>query len=306
MLYNFIKSIYNIGLIPTLIKSYKVIDNFWLSSSLRFYIFFVLNPFIKTSIKTREYRGIDENEIKKQLIGTGQSIIDYEIDEVDFNSFCTRYQSIFDNPNYQYYSSPSKSKKIIEYYLSIKFSELNNNSIVLDVASHRSVFPEIMKKNKIKTYKQDLYYKTDFDSFIIGGNAINIPMPDLSFTNIFLHDSIQHFEKKDDINFIKEAYRLLKPNGKLFLVPIYFYNKNIIFVDPKFSRKKNHTAYNYEVLFLRNYNNAFGRNFTPNNFFNRFISPFDFFDVKIYHIVNSDKFDKYGLIKYFGVWDKYK
>ena len=42
-------------------------------------------------------------------------------------------------------------------------------------------------------------------SFILGGNAVNIPMPDSSFNNIFLHDSIQHFDKDDDYKFLRSA-----------------------------------------------------------------------------------------------------
>ena len=106
-------------------------------------------------------------------------------------------------------------------------------------------------------------------SFILGGNAVNIPMPDSSFNNIFLHDSIQHFDKDDDYKFFYEAHRLLKKGGKLFIAPIYLLPQNTVFVDPKYSNNKLSFNHNFKKIYLKNYNNTFGRNFSPNDFFNR-------------------------------------
>tara|TARA_Y100000591_G_C21739625_1_gene648633 strand:- start:92 stop:1015 length:924 start_codon:yes stop_codon:yes gene_type:complete len=300
----FFNSLSKYGIKDTCNKLLNHLIKYWLDSSTRFIFFFYFNPFKKTSIKTKEYKNINQILLKNQLIETGQEVLDYNIDKDEFVNFYNSNLNIFEDVKYQYYSSPSKQKKIIEYFLSFKFSNLKTDSIILDVASHRSVFPNICSEKKIKVYKQDLYYKEDLNSRILGGNAANISMPDSTFTNIFLHDSIQHFDNNDDSNFIAEACRLLKPNGKLFLAPIYLYPNDVIFIDPKFSKVQTNFKNDYELIYLKNYNNKFGRNFNPSSFYHRFIKPFRNFDVKIYHIKNSIDFDSLGLINFFGIWTK--
>jgi len=36
-----------------------------------------------------------------------------------------------------------------------------------------------------------------------------------------LHNSLEHFEGRSDIKFFKEAQRLLRPGGKLLVVPLF-------------------------------------------------------------------------------------
>lgn len=44
-----------------------------------------------------------------------------------------------------------------------------------------------------------------------------IPFPDLSFDVIFIACVLHHIQQKDHVEFLKEAFRLLKKNGRLYL-----------------------------------------------------------------------------------------
>ena len=161
-----INSLSKYGIIITYDKILNFLIKYWLNSLPRFIIFFYLNPFKKTSIKTKEYKTINQIQLKENLIETGQEVLDFSIDKDEFHDFYNSNLEIFEDVNYQYFSSPSKKKKIIEYFLSFKFSNFNTESVILDVASHRSVFPSmcVWKKklkhtNKIFTMKKIVILK---------------------------------------------------------------------------------------------------------------------------------------------------
>ncbi|MGD2090162.1 MAG: methyltransferase domain-containing protein [Candidatus Aminicenantes bacterium] len=119
------------------------------------------------------------------------------------------------------------NKKSLQHYLSIKLLGIdkakNKRQTCLDVASSQSVFPDILtaKYAVKKAYRQDWLYKQGVHGDRIGGNATAIPLPPHSIDKISLHCSWEHFEDNSDVEFIKEAHRLLKEKGTVCIIPLY-------------------------------------------------------------------------------------
>ena len=55
----------------------------------------------------------------------------------------------------------------------------------------------------------------------IGGDAASMPIPDGFVDHLVMHCSFEHFEGDSDSRFIREASRVLKPGGRLCILPLY-------------------------------------------------------------------------------------
>jgi SAM-dependent methyltransferase len=117
----------------------------------------------------------------------------------------------------------SLTKKSLEHFLSIQYIEPRADDVIIDVGSHRSPFTEILKAlySVRCAYRQDISYPPGVHTYMIGSDAARIPLPDGSVDKAVSHCAVEHFEDDSDILFIEEAARLLKPNGLLFIIPVW-------------------------------------------------------------------------------------
>lgn len=157
----------------------------------------------------------------------------------------------------------------------------------MDVASSNSVFVDVLRKKYpgLVCYRQDLKYPSGVKNFVVGSNAENIPLGDETITKMGLHCSFEHFEGDADYGFIKEAYRLLRPGGRVCIIPLYSTEKYHILTNaemwvshwiPKF--EKGSPLYLHEPKV-----NVHGRFYNPEMFYERRVKTCPDFDVKIYH-----------------------
>ena len=75
------------------------------------------------------------------------------------------------------------------------------------------------------------------DPRLIECDAISMPFDDESISKIALHCAYEMFENDADINLIKEANRVLKPGGKMVIIPLYMAHLYHIQSSPKVNRK---------------------------------------------------------------------
>jgi hypothetical protein len=115
------------------------------------------------------------------------------------------------------------SKKSLEHFLSVKYIRPREEDVIIDVGAHRSPFADILRSlyNVRCVYRQDIYYPAGIHDNLIGSDAAHIPLADDSVDKIVLHCALEHFEGDSDVMFINEAARLLRPNGMLFVIPLW-------------------------------------------------------------------------------------
>ena len=66
---------------------------------------------------------------------------------------------------------------------------------------------------------QDIRFEEGVHGDMVGSNADAIPLPDGSIDGIVSLNAIEHFEAGHDLGFLKECARLLKPGGRICVVP---------------------------------------------------------------------------------------
>jgi len=134
-------------------------------------------------------------------------------------------------------------EKSLEHYVSAALLRFAPDDAYIDIASRRSPFCEIVREiwSPKTLYRQDLCYEPGIHGDTIGGNAGNLPLADQSITKATLHCSLEHFEGDSDMELLREMSRVLRPGGKLCILPFYLAREYTIHTDPV-----------YDILFGRN------------------------------------------------------
>jgi SAM-dependent methyltransferase len=171
-----------------------------------------------------------QHRITNQLLSIGITTIDYEIDVDEYKHYFNTAEYKERYPKYYDFNLHEKS---LEHYLCSKLLRLQSDDVYIDVASEHSPVPEIYSRLfGAKCYRQDLSYQAGVHGDRIGGDAGNMPVTSGFASKMGLHCSLEHFEGQADIAFIKEAARVLRPGGRVCIVPLYLSEFYAIQTDP--------------------------------------------------------------------------
>jgi SAM-dependent methyltransferase len=180
----------------------------------------------------------------------------------DFNRYF--YSADYSNRFIEYYPS-NIHEKSLEHFLGYKLLDIYPDDLMLDVASEDSPIGEIYSRlTGCAYYRQDIMYEIGIHGNMIGSDVSSIPLPDGSISKAIATCSIEHFENESDIYFMSEMQRLLRPGGKLIILPLYMATKPSILSDPLYALSGN-VAYDREaeIYFLEGWGNRHARFYTP-------------------------------------------
>ena len=229
-------------------------------------------------------------EIEKELIANKIDVHYYNIDLTEY------YQYLNDAKYHEYpYLRDGKDKnfpeKSLEHFLAYKLLNLKKNDVYIDIANAGSPTPEIYKKlSSCATYRQDLIFPNGLNGNIIGGDAGNMPISNGFATKMALHCSFEHFEGDSDMLFIKEANRILRPGGKLCILPLYLFTRYAIQTDPAYSSLKKYEK-NAIYYCAKGYGNKHGRFYDVTNFINRIVNNMGDLRLKVFRLENVKEVD---------------
>src|SRR5205807_939206 len=105
----------------------------------------------------------------------------------------------------------------------------------------------------------------------IGSSAEKIPMQTASVDCMTLHCTIDHFERDCDTFFLREAARVLKPRGKVCVLPVYFAREPENICDPRNFSPRQKFDPEARVRKVSGYGNRFGRFYSPQSFRRRIL-----------------------------------
>ncbi len=207
-------------------------------STLPYYVSGVIDyRFNPNALKQSEIEPfIDNEKMRKEFIDNGFEVIIYDIDKADFTQWL--HEVNFPEEYSKAYGGVF-TEKVLEHYLSSKLLDLNETDVFVDVAAASSPWYDLAEKRyNCKSFAVDLHLPPDKnDPRLIECDATSMPFDDESISKIALHCAYEMLENDADINLIKEANRVLRPGGKMVIIPLYMAHFYHIHSSPKVNRK---------------------------------------------------------------------
>ena len=140
----------------------------------------------------------------------------------------------------------------------------------------------------------------------IGGNACDMPTRSNSVNAMVLHCAFEMFEGEYDGLLIEEAARVLKPGGKLIIVPLYITERYFIARGPSANTKGVQYDKGAEIFYIRNYGGKIRscRIYNPLAFKKRVIRHSNELQLTVYNIKNLADVDQICYANYVAVFTK--
>ncbi len=237
-----------------------------------------------------------EKDIQKKIDGDilshGIQYKEITFKQSDFENFIEKSDYLKEYKPYRNFYSHALYEKILEHFAAVVLFEpdrITTPIICIDIASERSVAPDIYRKlHGWQIYRQDLAYEKGIHREYIGGDASSLPLPEESVHLLTLHCSFEHFEGDSDIGLIREAQRLLKPGGRVVIVPLYLSEEDRILTDPVVSIPGGiKFPDNSEIVCIPYFWNRFARLYSIKTLKNRVLNQWSCGRHWIVHFVNS-------------------
>lgn len=184
------------------------------------------------------------------------------------------YDDYFTNAEYddEYYND-NIIEKSLEHFICIKLLNLNNGDVFIDIASEHSPLCRIITEmTGCEGYMQDIMYPSGIDGNRIGGDAANLPVEDGYFSAATATCSFEHFEGDADIKFMREMSRVLRPGGKVIIVPLYLYPTACYVTDPIMSVPGG-VPFDERIICIEDWGNRHARFYSAETLYRRIIKP---------------------------------
>jgi hypothetical protein len=158
-------------------------------------------------------------------------------------------------------------EKYLEHYLSWELLRGVHCRVLVDVASCRSFFPVVIRRQGIRVIEHDLAYPPGLHGDRLGSDAAAMPLPDASVDAMTLHCSFEHFEGDTDVRFLQEAQRVVRPGGRVVIIPLYLHVRHQTLVDPaEWERTRVPIEDGADIVVIPGYGNRHGRIYDPSTF----------------------------------------
>jgi len=163
--------------------------------------------------------------------------------------------------NYPKYYPWNLPEKALEHFLAFTLLDLKKNDHFIDVGAENSPHVEIFRRlSGCRGYVQDIMLKPGIHARKIGCDASRIPVAGGFFDAILAACSLEHFENDSDMDFLKEASRILRKKGKLVILPLYLHTHPFYVTDPAFSVPGNvHFGEKMNIHCVKEWGNRHGR-----------------------------------------------
>ena len=181
-----------------------------------------------------KYRNIDkyknptDNDLK--IIEENFRILKFNIESLEickdnFDKF--KKENWFPEDYHGGIDSAVYDEKLLEHFISHEILGIKHfvkDDIYIDFGSaHSPWVNQLREKYEIQSYAIDLEIPPEFDDYdnYIASDACHTDFKDNSVKAASAHCSFEMFNNNDDIDFICELARILKPGGKAVIVPLY-------------------------------------------------------------------------------------
>ena len=209
--------------------------------------------------------------LRDRLEAISVAIQDVDIDISDFENWLRDFPEIK-----RYYQTMGDVfiEKCLEHYLAFRQLNVVESDVFVDIAAGESPWTGILNSNGIKSYRLDFAYPEGMHGVNIGADAGDTKLPDEFASVLSLHSAFECFMGDADIQFVREAARILNKGGRYGIVPLFLddayfnstspdWNQRDVVIDP--GAKKVWRDDEYRSPFSRHYSpESFGKRIFEN------------------------------------------
>ncbi len=118
-----------------------------------------------------------------------------------------------------------RHRKLVEFFTSFTVLEIRAEDVVMDAAGGYDTY--LTQVDCRTRYLQDIRISRELKARLgrgveyVEGDAGEIPLRSESVDKVSCHHSFEHFQGDSDTSFVTEIQRLLKPQGRCCIVPIF-------------------------------------------------------------------------------------
>jgi SAM-dependent methyltransferase len=226
------------------------------------------------------------NEISARLQSVGIPYQELTLSTPRFAEYFWRAEYALRYPDYYRGNLPEKS---LEHFIAMELLQPNADAVFVDLASEGSPLPEIVTRiHHCKAYAQDIMYPAGINEDRIGGDACAMPVPDGMATAACLTCSLEHFEGDADTRLFRELARVLRPGGRVVVVPLYMYIEPVIITDPTYSATLDIPFDSEATLYCaQGWKNRHGRFYSPESLYSRVIEPCPQMQFTVYQVIGA-------------------
>jgi len=234
------------------------------------------------------------DQLEGGLRSAGLDVRSFEGTQAELRDYESRADYAGRYPGYHDGNQPEKR---FEHYVAMSLLGLGPDDVFIDVAACSSPLPEITARVfGCRSYGQDIMYAAGIQGEYIGGDACDMPVPDGFASAAVLACSLEHFEGDGDTRLFRELGRVLRPGGRVVIVPLYLHLFAAAMTDPRYALNSDGLSFDPDtVLFCSDgWGNRHGRFYSPTTLKRRILEPSrDDFDFEIFRL-NEDLCRQYS------------
>jgi SAM-dependent methyltransferase len=237
---------------------------------------------------TVEHPPLTSETILSDLRGLDLEMREYRVDVAAFHEHLAAvgYPAAYAAGNLD--EGGNREEKLLEYFVSLDLLQPRKEDVIVDVASEWSIFPEVTRRLTGATvYQQDLIYPPGVRGYRIGGSAAHMPVPDAFADKLVLHNAFEHFEGSADSDFIREAWRVLRPGGTLCILPLFMSERFSVITDPLVDRRGVAWDDGSDIVEIPWWHVRFARLYDAEHLQIRVLDPGSRFRQVLYHVSNA-------------------
>lgn len=195
-----------------------------------------------------------------------------------------QFQKKMDYPRF-YYVAERRIRYSLWHHVGTELCGLDSSSVVIDVGAQAGLWGSMIRRRfGCQVFDLDLEYKPGIHGWRIGAPASAMLLKSGSVSHVVSFCAFNCFEGDDDTAMIREAGRLLKPGGRLIIVPLCIGDEYVNLYDPRFIAGVERLDEGARPAALMGWGNGFGRWYDRQAFESRILSHARDFDIEIHRV----------------------